>query len=159
MRSSLTRTLRRGLGPLLVVLGLLLTPAVGLAANTTFDHFSTGFELLGQHADVPCESCHVGGVFKGTPQDCGACHVAGSRTGATAKPTRHIVSNNDCAQCHTPFAWRPVAQFDHLNVIGTCTSCHNNMQSIGKGPSHVATTAECSSCHLCLLYTSDAADE
>jgi hypothetical protein len=124
-----------------------LAPGVALAAPSAFDHFTTGFELLGQHLEVACEACHVGGIFKGTPHDCYACHAAGSRIGASARPTNHIVSSNDCAQCHTPFAWKPVAQFDHLNVVGTCSSCHNNVQAIGKGPTHVATTLECNACH------------
>ena len=132
--------------PLLLVCALV--PAAGRAATGTFDHFTTGFELLGQHRNVPCADCHVGGIFKGTPTDCFACHAAGSRIGATAKPTKHIISNNDCAQCHTPFGWSPVAQFNHLNVFGTCSSCHNNVQTVGKPANHIATTAECNQCHV-----------
>ena len=124
----------------------LLQPA-SAAPGSTFDHFSTGFELLGVHRDVPCESCHVGAIFKGTPHDCASCHSPGSRFGATAKPTTHIVSNSDCAQCHTPFGWRPVAKFNHLNVFGTCSTCHNTVQAAGKPANHVPTTAECNSCH------------
>ena len=37
--------------------------------------------------------------------------------------------------------------FDHLNVLGTCSSCHNNVQAIGKPVGHLVTTAECGSCH------------
>jgi hypothetical protein len=125
----------------------LCAPTPAGAASSSFDHFSTGYELLGLHRDVPCESCHAGGIFKGTPHECVACHTPGSRFGATAKPTNHIVSNNDCAQCHTPFGWRPVAKFNHLNVFGTCSSCHNTVQASGKPSNHVPTTAECNSCH------------
>ena len=147
MRQAL---LRAPVWPACAVLGLLLAllaPGAGLAAPSVFDHYTTGFELLGQHREVACEGCHVGGIFKGTPQACFACHAAGSRIGASAKPARHIVSSNDCAQCHTPFAWKPVAQFNHLNVLGTCSSCHNNVQAIGKPSRHIPTTAECGSCH------------
>jgi len=145
LRQALTRPAAWPVCAVLAV--LLLAPGASRAAPSGFDHFSTGFELLGQHLEVACEACHVGGIFKGTPHDCFACHAAGSRIGASAKPTNHILSSNDCAQCHTPFAWKPVAQFDHLNVIGTCSSCHNNVQGIGKGPTHVATTLECNACH------------
>ncbi len=118
------------------------------AANgSNFDHLTTGFELIGQHRSAACEGCHVGGVFKGTPKDCFACHAAGARTGASAKPTNHILSSDDCSQCHTEFGWRPVARFNHLDVIATCSSCHNNVQSRGKSPGHVLTTLECGICH------------
>ncbi|HUO81195.1 MAG TPA: hypothetical protein VMU00_13720 [Steroidobacteraceae bacterium] len=125
-----------------------MSPAAARAAPSSFDHLTTGFELLGLHRDVQCAACHVGGIFKGTPTDCFSCHAAGSRFGATAKPTTHIVSGNNCAECHTPFSWTPVAKFNHLNVLGTCSSCHNNVQAIGKPSGHVPTTAECNQCHL-----------
>ncbi len=34
-----------------------------------FNHMTTGFPLSGGHATVACETCHMGGVFKGTAQD------------------------------------------------------------------------------------------
>ena len=37
-----------------------LLASVEATAQTTFDHFSTGFELDGAHINVTCESCHVG---------------------------------------------------------------------------------------------------
>ena len=129
-----------------------LVAAVPAEARTSsFDHFTTGFDLVGQHKDVPCESCHVGGIFKGTPTDCFSCHAAGSRIGATSKPTNHILSSNDCATCHTPYGWRPVAKFNHINVLGSCSSCHNNNQTVGKSATHIPTTAECNTCHLVTL--------
>ncbi len=136
---------------LLAVAFAFLAPRPAVAAASTFDHFTTGFELVGEHRMAPCASCHVGGIFKGTPHECSACHTPGSRIGATAKPVKHIVSSTDCSQCHTPFAWKPVANFNHLNVVGTCSSCHNSVQSIGKPSTHIPTTAECSSCHLPML--------
>ena len=147
-----TRLLRSPLvlGWMLVAV-LALLPFAGRAATSSFDHFTTGFDLVGMHRSVACESCHVGGIFKGTPTDCFSCHAAGSRIGASSKPTNHILSSNDCAQCHTPFGWKPVAKFNHINVLGTCSSCHNNVQAVGKGKNHIPTTAECSTCHLVSL--------
>jgi Cytochrome c7 and related cytochrome c len=131
---------------------LLLMPWIARAAVTSaFDHYTTGFELVGQHRSVACESCHVGGVFKGTPKDCFTCHSPGARDGASAKPSNHILSSNDCQTCHTPYGWRPVTKFNHINVLGSCSSCHNGVQSVGKGPNHIPTLAECSTCHLVSL--------
>ena len=39
-----------------------------------FDHFTTGFPLLGRHEFLDCSSCHIGGQFKGTPLVCELCH-------------------------------------------------------------------------------------
>jgi hypothetical protein len=134
-----------------VLLALLLASLTANAASSSFDHYTTGFDLVGLHRSVACESCHVGGIFKGTPKDCFSCHAAGSRLGATAKPTNHILSSNDCQTCHTPYGWKPVTKFNHINVLGTCSSCHNGVQSVGKGANHIPTTAECSTCHLVSL--------
>jgi hypothetical protein len=43
-------------------------------------------------------------------------------------------------------AWIP-AGFDHSGVTGTCSTCHNGATATGKPPTHVATTAQCDSCH------------
>jgi Cytochrome c7 and related cytochrome c len=118
------------------------------APAPAFDHFTTSFELTGQHKDVACEACHVGGIFKGTPHECVSCHMTGSRIGATAKPTTHILSSNDCAACHSPSGWKPVARFNHLAVLGSCSSCHNNVQTVGKTATHIPTTEDCGNCHL-----------
>src|SRR5882672_4708815 len=88
--------------------------AVSAAANTaslversTFDHLTTGFELIGQHRDLPCETCHFNAVFKGTPRDCATCHGMGTQVHATAKPINHILTSNRCESCHTPVAFNP----------------------------------------------------
>ena len=49
----------------------------GTWQDATFDHSKSAFPLTGKHTDVACESCHVDKVFKGTPQDCVACHREG----------------------------------------------------------------------------------
>ena len=139
---------RLGIAIAVLIAACALLAAPTAAARSAFDHESTGFVLDGLHRNAPCESCHVGGIFKGTPHDCATCHSAGAHFGATFKPTRHIISSSDCSQCHTPFGWSPVAAFNHLNVIGSCSSCHNGVQATGKPTSHIPTTAECSTCHL-----------
>ncbi len=60
---------------MLLVVALLAAPplrAAGGAPPITvpFDHLTTGFELDGVHRDLPCESCHLNAIFKGTPRDC-----------------------------------------------------------------------------------------
>src|SRR6476646_10645157 len=97
-------------------------PAV--VQRTSFDHLTTGFELLGQHRDLPCESCHVNAIFKGTQKYCAACHGVGTTVRATAKPTSHMMSTDQCESCHTEVAWKPAVTFDHKQALGSCSSCH-----------------------------------
>jgi hypothetical protein len=131
------------------VLLLALAPTVGSAAQerTKFDHLTTGFELIGKHRDLPCESCHVNAIFKGTPRSCASCHGAGTEVRASAKPADHILSSDRCESCHTPVAFRPAVNFDHIEVRGNCSTCHNNVQAQGKGPTHIVTDLECNACH------------
>src|SRR3982074_363087 len=92
---------------------LMLVPATPAAADAAqpitvpFDHLSTGFELDGVHRDLPCESCHLNAIFKGTPRNCGVCHITGSTFNATPKSVAHIRSTNDCAASHNTTTFRP----------------------------------------------------
>ena len=94
-----------------------------------FDHLKTGFALRGAHRSVRCESCHVRGIFKGTPKVCAGCHSRASRIAATVKPANHVPSGSECDLCHTPTVWS-AARFNH-NTLGidgtprTCIRCHN----------------------------------
>ena len=131
---------------LLAILGL-GRPSGAAEQRPRFDHLTTGFELLGRHRDLPCEACHVNAVFKGTPRDCVACHGSGTAVRAPAKPSSHILTTDRCEACHTPIAWVPAVSFDHRQTLGSCSSCHNNVQAQGKDAQHVATALECNACH------------
>lgn len=134
------------------VLPLILLTDIGFAqaavsGTIKFDHIQTGFNLTGAHILVRCESCHVQGVFKGTPRDCATCHMPGNRMGATAKPDRHVPTTAPCESCHRTTGWTP-ASYSHAGVApGTCMSCHNGGMASGKPKGHVLTTSSCDSCH------------
>jgi hypothetical protein len=105
-----------------------------------FDHNLAAFKLTGSHISVTCESCHQNGVYKGTSQDCYACH---------AKDDKHNGQFGvNCESCHTTSAWKDAA-FDHnlsafkltgSHVNTVCTGCHIN--GVFKG-----TPQDCYSCH------------
>jgi hypothetical protein len=122
---------RLGMLVAVTALALAAAPARGADPPPGFDHFTTGFELTGQHRLVPCESCHVDAVFRGTPRLCAGCHAAGSRVSATPKPAGHVISGPNCEQCHTTSAWTP-ARYDHSEVQGACATCHNGTQATGR---------------------------
>ena len=113
---------------------------------------STGFELDGVHRDLPCESCHLNAIFKGTPRDCGTCHITGSTFNATPKTATHILSTNYCAACHDTISFRPDVHFDHAQVMGSCVSCHNGTIAQGEGPTHPATSQDCEACHTVMSW-------
>src|SRR6516165_10712711 len=154
-RPAAAPRVRRALALLAVLLGCTLAPATPAAApqRSSFDHLTTGFELLGQHRDLPCESCHANAIFKGTPRLCASCHGVGTEIRAEAKPANHIMSTDQCEACHTPVAWRPAVNFDHTQTLGSCSTCHNGTQAQGKPPNHIVTDLECDACHTTLTWS------
>jgi hypothetical protein len=97
------------------------------------DHAASAFPLTGTHAAVSCADCHreppAGDprAFRGTPQDCGACH-ADAHAGAFA--------GTGCGECHDTTLFADVAHtdFEHgprtgfaldgAHARATCESCH-----------------------------------
>lgn len=117
------------------------------AQDKPFDHAETGFELTGGHNFVPCESCHVGGQFAGTPTECVACHSINGRFNATPKPVEHIFTSERCDTCHSAISWQAVPVVDHHEVFGRCENCHNNIIVSGKPVDHIPVHNQCSDCH------------
>ncbi len=118
-------------------------------AGRAFDHLKTGFALTGVHVSAQCESCHVNGVFRGTPKDCVSCHISGnriSRGNVVITPT-HMPTQQSCDSCHNTRSFMG-ARFDHMGIAaGSCASCHNGTVAKGKSPGHIPTQAACDSCH------------
>ena len=115
-------------------------------------HLSTGFPLRGAHEVTRCESCHVRGVFKGTPKDCATCHGPGARISSVTMTPGHPVVAQPCTVCHNQISFTNV-KFDHSNAMpGSCASCHNGMQASGKPSGHVTTTESCDNCHKTTLW-------
>lgn len=137
-----------GFGAVLVLLSICATASAANPRRINFDHIQTGFPLTGQHAHAPCESCHIGGVFKGTPSQCASCHTPGSRIAVTVKPANHVPTNAPCDQCHTSTVSWFGARFTHIGVApGSCGQCHNGSMAPGKPLNHMATTQPCDACH------------
>lgn len=145
---SLTRALR--LTGLIVLLATLLAPTTVMAQSrvrSSFDHFTTGFELDGAHRFADCESCHMDGMFVGTPTQCAGCHTNASRIRAATKPAKHALSSQNCEACHRTSAWAPIVRMDHLEAFGQCADCHNGRKFAGKPVSHIPSSEQCDDCH------------
>ena len=111
-----------------------------------FNHDGTSFPLSGAHRAVGCMQCHVGGRYKGTPNQCVGCHQVDYN--ATATPNHAAVGfGTDCVTCHSTNAW--TTPYDHSRTqfpltgahkAATCTQCHADGVYKGK-------PTTCVSCH------------
>lgn len=116
--------------------------------NATFNHNSTPFPLQGPHLTVPCNSCHIGGVFAGTPTDCYSCHKA-DYAGTTNPNHTAAGFPTTCTTCHTTWittGWLG-ATFNHTwfdtnhgGANGVCSVCHTNPNDYS--------VFQCTNCHL-----------
>jgi hypothetical protein len=90
------------------------------------------YPLVGQHALLECQSCHLEGKYAGTGNFCESCHIA-------QLPVAHFAGT--CSACHSPVTWNEV-HFDHAISASTdCQSCHDRDRPAG----HFS--GQCSACH------------
>jgi hypothetical protein len=125
------------------------TTALGKPAN----HLAT---------NAPCETCHkstvsyAGATFdhRGITAGCATCHNGSSASTLTTPP--HIPTGMlECNNCHTSTTTWTGYRMNHTATSAiACTSCHSGSfvgegtsGAQSKGPSHVATTANCATCH------------
>ncbi|MBP7779071.1 MAG: hypothetical protein KA371_18285 [Acidobacteria bacterium] len=128
---------------LAVLIGSIATRAQFETPNRAF-HSNTTFPLTGRHQVVACESCHLKGVFKGTPRTCYDCHWV-RRQDDKFKTTL----GTQCESCHRTISWTAV-RWDHAALTGMplngahrtigCESCHTNGRFTGVAVS-------CVNCH------------
>ena len=108
-------------------------------ADFSHERVANGFELLGAHSSLDCQSCHIlpsyQTKFATTDQnDCYSCHKVDydrEHTGTDFSLT--------CSTCHSEKSWSgasfadhdpkyfPIYSGEHRNVWGTsCQTCHTN---------------------------------
>ena len=114
---------------------LLCHDGLDTMAQFTLDDHAQVFPLTGLHQEATCEGCHKDGQFKGTPQDCVACH---------AEPDAHRgLFAVDCAACHTPEGWKPATMngepFEH--AVSTAFSLVKHVTNYDDTP------FACQTCH------------
>ena len=109
-------------------------------SGATFDHSRTAFPLVASHRTVACAACHVGGIYKGTPTTCYACHKADDAHNGT--------NGTNCATCHTPTTWGNVS-FNHAATRFPLTGAHTGVAcaSCHKNNVYTGTPTSCSACH------------
>jgi len=113
-------------------------------ADVFFDHDLSKFPLLGLHAGVACEACHLRPTYKDTRSQCYACHRGDDE--------HKLRLGTACEICHNPNGWDRW-RFDHQTQTRfplhgaheglDCHSCHTDpVRSVrsGRNPS-------CHACH------------
>lgn len=115
----------------------------GWSKKLSFDHGLTGFPLMGQHAVVICEECHVDKNYKKAGKECRDCHK---------NDDAHEGRFGDrCEVCHNPNDWN-IWIFDHnkqtdFTLDGvhsdlSCDDCHTRSSS-----SAIRVSETCEGCH------------
>ena len=138
--------------------------------GAVFDH-ARFWALEGGHRGLDCLSCHVDGVFAGTPRRCNGCH-RDDYNATTDPPHAAAGFPRECESCHGVRSWQG-AQLDHDRFFrltgahrgadceschadgvyaGTprrCNGCHSADYNRTRDPNHAAAgfPRECESCH------------
>lgn len=107
-----------------------------------FDHNNTDFELIGEHTNVSCKSCHLDDLkYRAAPKKCVDCHKADDRHEGAFPDT--------CQDCHNAQSWSDT-RFDHdttkfalkgLHQEVKCNACHPDEK-------YQNTPTTCVACHL-----------
>ena len=111
--------------------------------DVEFDHETTGYSLLGEHAQTDCLDCHADQTFQAAPVACVDCHLDDDVHEGKSGP--------ECGNCHNPIAWSDTS-FDHTRdtqfpIDGahadlSCGGCHSDE------PFSDDLDAACVACHL-----------
>jgi hypothetical protein len=123
----------------------------------------------GHHVGQDCYPCHqpsdAGGGFGNSVQPGPTTKTASRRNTATlsgaaatgavaaaaALPPAHPRTTGNCAACHAAAGDRGasprVMRIDHMEVLGSCQSCHDAIHAPAKPANHPLSGANCDSCH------------
>jgi hypothetical protein len=116
-------------------------------ARDAFAHRQTQFPLVGQHAFIPCEECHLNRrdkTFAGSAVACLRCH-GNAYSSALLTTIDHQASqlSVNCQSCHVPWSFSgarlpqhepcfPIARGDHRDI--QCKSCHTALAGSRRRP-------------------------
>ncbi len=93
--------------------------------DVRYDHELSNFPLIGQHAVIGCEACHLSSAFQDAKAVCSECHEKDD--------VHEQALGKECQRCHNSNDWL-IWQFDHdetdFKIQGAhqklhCHRCHN----------------------------------
>lgn len=112
--------------------------------SSTFNHSTTGFDLIGGHNLAQCSSCHSVSTSNADNQ-CYACHQANYNSAP-----EHTTQNypTTCEDCHNTTNWEETT-FDHNNTDFALTGAHTDVNCSNCHTSgYSGTSTVCSDCHI-----------
>ena len=127
------------------------SPKSWLVPDMAQRHNNTRFPLMGPHATLPCQSCHVNEQkyeYVNVPTDCVGCH-RNTYDATNNPPHRATGFGTDCQACHSLTAMRWAGSFNHdltvfpltgAHVAVACSQCHTTTQ-------FAAAPTTCYGCH------------
>ncbi|NUO20410.1 hypothetical protein HUU59_13270, partial [bacterium] len=111
-------------------------------------HAATRFPLVGRHAQLDCQACHVSGIMAGLETACVSCHIEDYEK--TADPSHTMAGFSvSCESCHdTRISDWDVSEFAHTSSFPlagghanrNCSECHGSISFINAPTS-------CYDCH------------
>ncbi|MBA3580814.1 MAG: hypothetical protein H0W44_00005, partial [Gammaproteobacteria bacterium] len=110
--------------------------------------------LENAHEKAPCASCHLGGLFRDTPNQCVDCHGIDAPDNGTLSREKTLITldhmgvDTQCVACHNTIAWSDIVTVNHQHVRGECADCHNDVIAMDKDAAHINSTDNCDACHL-----------
>ncbi len=118
--------------------------------KSTQEH-SARFPLIGAHATVACDTCHVNaavGRFVGLSTQCASCHVNDFNT-AKSVDHRGAGFSLTCESCHNMNTWLGV-KFDHAATGFVLAGAHAQLDCAAchVGGRFKGTPADCFNCHV-----------
>ncbi len=132
------------------------TPA-GWSIVVSFDHSTTRFPLIGEHARVACEKCHTQMNNKRDKvvsfatlsfTDCTPCHKS---------PHNARFNTRECRSCHTATDWASLlGRFDHTltnyrlegkHELVKCEQCHKPSLGTQFSARFLIPSRHCTDCH------------
>lgn len=142
------------------------------AECTAYETLHPLYPLSGAHLSTgkcyTCASCHINGVFNGTPRTCILCHNGDPSRNTVYRSARHLPTLMiDCGSCHNTILFTSRTGMTqakiHLAALSLrCDSCHNGSYTSygaqGKSRDHPTTvtrngvrilvsSVDCNYCH------------
>ena len=139
-------------------LGVIYNHAGVVAGSCATCHGVTATAKPATHIQttLSCDACHRTTAWlpasfnhTGVTAACATCH---NGTSALGKPANHIPTNMACNTCHKSTTSFSGTTMSHTGIVTGCVNCHNGAAFAGVTPvskpaTHVATNADCYTCH------------
>lgn len=103
------------------------------AECTLYERSHPTFLLSGAHLSTgkcsTCASCHINGIFTGTPKSCVSCHNGDPRWSTVGRGIKHIPTQAvECSMCHNTVTFTTLINTNvirHNALTGIpCKTCH-----------------------------------